>query len=113
MLLLALAASLLVSAGSPHHQPGAANAAAAGVADTTVTAGVGDAALAQPGAHEHHHLNDWAPTLSKRVRPAATTILLGILPARMAAPAVPVHRESAPVSVASVDELSASGVLRV
>jgi len=112
MLLLVLAASLLVSAGSPHHRPGARAAAAAAVLDTAVVAG-GHATGAQQGAHEHHHPNEWAPTLSKRVRPAATVTLLGILPPGGVAVAQAPRREFVLAPLASGDELSAAGVLRV
>jgi len=111
MLLLTLAASLLVSAGSPHHQPGA-RAAAAGAFAATVVAGV-DATGAQPAAHEHHYPNEWTPTLSKRVRPAATVALLGILPPGEVAVARAPRRELVLAPTASGDELSATGVLRV
>jgi len=113
MLLLVLAASLLVSAGSPHHQPGArAAAAAAGAFDAEVASG-GHPTGAQQGAHEHHYPNEWAPTLSKRVRPAATVTLLGILPPGGVAVAKAPRRELVLAPVTSGDELSAAGVLRV
>jgi hypothetical protein len=69
MLLLAFAAGILVSAGSAHHQPGtAATAAVVEIDDVSATSPL--------SAHEHHHGNEWAPTLNKRLRPVATSAVL-------------------------------------
>ncbi|WP_433375800.1 hypothetical protein ACQPZX_06640 [Actinoplanes sp. CA-142083] len=108
MLLLALGASMLVSAGSPHHERDAHTHAVASAAVDVESGG----ASAQPAAHEHEHGNEWVPTLGKRVRPAATTTLLGFLPVRPAAQALAVGRTPVLPSHASND-LSALGVLRV
>jgi hypothetical protein len=107
MLLTALAASLLVSAGSPHHELGAHSHSIA------VAAEPGDVAAAQPAAHEHQHGNEWAPTLGKRIRPAATIGVVGILTARPAAPALMPGRAPSPASHTSGIDPSTLGLLRV
>lgn len=101
MLLVLLGASLLVSAGSEHHtQPTSAVLAA-------------DAPDAQPASgHEHQHGNGWAPTLSKRLRPAATTVSYAV-PARLPAPDQAFHQVKASERLSSGDALTALGVLRV
>ncbi|MET0415754.1 MAG: hypothetical protein ABW022_07010 [Actinoplanes sp.] len=96
MLLLALGAGMLVSAGSAHHAAGAAEAATAGVA------------LA-PLDHEHHHGNEWTPTPSQRLHPVARVALLTMVVALPGAESVPVDG-----SVATTPPpLALSGVLRV
>jgi hypothetical protein len=97
MLLLALGAGTPVSAGSAHPRPGAAAA--------------DDARMAGPqSAHEHHHGNEWAPTLHKRLRPVA---VVGVVPARPTAAVVfgEESRYSIPPPVGDV--LARLGVLRV
>ena len=108
MLLIALAGNVLVSAGSPHHRPGAASAAGAGVADYMV-----DTTAARPSAHQHHAPNEWTPTPSKRLRPAATVTLLGVLPAGASVLALAERRESARAVPVLGAEPSILGVLRV
>lgn len=108
MLLLALGAGVLVSAGSAHHQPGADATASAGV---TVT---DDGALTSPlSAHEHRRGNDWAPTLSKRLRPAVTVALLSVLPPPLTETGVRGNEPTSPVPPPTDDVLAMLGVLRV
>src|SRR4051794_26136596 len=113
MLLLTLAASLLVSAGSPHHELGGHAHTAHAPTTAAVAVASGDGASAQPAAHEHEHGNEWAPTLGNRLRPAATATLLGILPARAAAPVLAAGQTPVPASHASLDDPCARGVLRI
>ncbi|RSM39720.1 hypothetical protein DMB66_58010 [Actinoplanes sp. ATCC 53533] len=101
MLLFLLGASLLVSAGSEHHAQASAAVSAA------------DAVDAQPASgHEHHHGNGWAPTLSKRLRPAATTVCYAV-PVRPPATDQAFHQVNASERLSSGDALTALGVLRV
>ncbi|GAA2642816.1 hypothetical protein [Paractinoplanes durhamensis] len=58
MLVLALGATVVVSAGSAHHAPEAAS---------------------QVSVDVHEHGNDRAPRLSKRLRPATAVTLLSIV----------------------------------
>lgn len=105
MLLAFLGATLLVSAGSPHHE----HAGPVAVATATVV----NEAQASPESHDHQHGNDWSPTLGKRLRPAATVSFLGIVPARVPSAETARRAESVPLSVATGDVLTVLGVLRV
>ncbi|TDO41867.1 hypothetical protein C8E87_5622 [Paractinoplanes brasiliensis] len=99
MILLALSAGVLVSAGSAHHTTGTAEA-------TTVA----DAAVVQaPLDHEHHHGSEWTPTPSHRLHPVATVAAVSAAPARPEADVVPVDESFA----AAPPPLALSGVLRV
>jgi hypothetical protein len=105
MLLLALGASLLVSAGSPHHHEHGDVAVAA--ADT------GDP-VAQPASHDHRHGNDWTPTLGHRLRPAATIALVGIVAARPTdRDPLRSHRVTDAAPPGFGDGLTALGILRI
>jgi hypothetical protein len=107
VLLFALGAGLLVSAGSAHHSEAARQA--------TVTAAV-EAACLQPADHHHQHQSgtEWTPTLGKRLRPAADTPILCVVPARLADLSVIDAAFNAPaVSTSSSDDLASRGVLRI
>jgi hypothetical protein len=80
MLLIALGAAVLVSAGSTHHQPAASAAkspVAAVTTDATVATSPGGTALDAPG-HDHHHGTDWTPNLTQRLRPAAAATTISV-----------------------------------
>lgn len=105
MLLFALAASVLVSAGSPHHVQSAA---------TAVTTVHTDADGASPvTGHDHEHGTEWAPTLGKRLRPAAAVAVVGALPAHLDGPGAPFGTTMSPALVAPGDRLISLSVLRV
>lgn len=101
MLLFLLGASLLVSAGSEHHAGAVVAGSAAVVVDTQPASG-----------HEHHHGNDWTPTLGKRLRPAATAVG-SVVPVRLPSSEQEFHRVKASDRLVSGDALTALGVLRV
>ena len=105
MLLLVFDATVLVSAGSPHH----ARPTAASVAAVYKCA---DAALQSPG-HKHEHGNDWAPTLSKRLRPAGILVLLGTVPASSTEPGAAPDTAVAATGAAPGDRPRSLSVLRV
>ena len=112
MLLLTLGASLLVSAGSEHHRQG----------PTIMVVQEGDTTVAHSGSeptarllseHEHHHGADWAPIPGKRLRPATTVALLGIVPARPAWISGLRAEVAVPAIPPAGDGLALLGVLRV
>ena len=105
MLVAFLGATLLVSAGSPHHERTGSVASA--------SATVVNGPEASPASHDHHHGNDWSPTLGKRLRPVATVSFLGIVPARVPGTEPVLLAESVPLSMATGDVLTVLGVLRV
>jgi len=106
-MLLVLAASLLVSAGSDHHRPGASPTATATVdGDLAV-------ALAVSG-HEHRHGNDWAPHVGKRLRPAADLTVVHMATAGSAQPGTTLSARTAfPAAFSPSGDLTLLGVLRV
>jgi hypothetical protein len=108
MLLFALAGSLFVSAGSPHHQPTVPTA-------MVVAIHTGEAADLSPvSGHEHHYGNDWTPTLTKQPRPAAAVPVICIRPAQPCAPHCPAESATSPASDQSPREgLLLLSVLRV
>jgi hypothetical protein len=107
MLLLALGAGILVSAGSAHHQP--ATVAAAAVVETDAASAAGPLS-----AHGHHHGNQWAPTLNKRLRPVATAAVPGAVAVRPAPTGVGGDGSlSSTASPPTGDVLALLGVLRV
>jgi hypothetical protein len=102
MLLLAIG---LFSAGAA--RPG--HAAVVAGAFTAV-----ETAVATPlSAHEHHHGNDWAPTLSKRLRPVATVPVLGVASARPTTSGVHGGEPPTAAPLPTGDGLALLGVLRV
>lgn len=105
MFLLALGASVLVSAGSSHHaQPMAAG----------ITIMGSEPGGAQPASgHDHKHGNEWAPTFGKRLRLAATAALLGIAAARPHAPGAARDAAACPVFTGPGERLISLSVLRV
>ena len=105
MIVFALAASVLVSAGSAHHARPAA---------TSVTTMHGEAAGVSPATtgHDHEHGTDWAPTLGKRLRPAAAAAV-GTLPARPYEPGTAPDTGTVPTGTAPGDRLISVSVLRV
>lgn len=107
MLLLALGAGVLFSAGSAHHQPGTAAAAA--------MVEVNAASVTSPlSAHGHHHGNEWAPTLNKRLRPVATEAVPGAVAVRPVTAGVRGHESLSSTASPSIDDvLALLGVLRV
>ena len=117
MLLLELGASLLVSAGSPHHEVGGLHHEVDGTYHEPgpwSTAVTGDAAVPQPNSHEHKHGNDWAPTLGKRLRPAVPATLVGTVATQLSAVEPAARPAEAPgLFLAPTDVLRVLGVLRV
>ena len=104
MVVLALGAGTLVSAGSSHHAGGSHSAAAAPQA--------GDVDIVQTSAHEHHHGNDWAPTLGQRLRSApvlTAVVTVGVFTGERSA-VVPATASARPVLG---DGLVSPGLLRV
>jgi hypothetical protein len=107
LMLLILAASLLVSAGSDHHRPDASPTATAAVDD--------DLAVAVPvSGHEHRHGNDWAPSVGKRLRPAAGLTAVHVATAGSAQPGTTLSATTAfPAAFRPSGDLTLLGVLRV
>jgi hypothetical protein len=107
LMLLILAASLLVSAGSDHHRPGMALTVAAAVE--------GDLAVALPvSGHEHRHGNDWAAHVGKRLRPAADLTVVHVTTAGLARPGTTLSATTAfPAAFSPSGDLALLGVLRV
>jgi len=110
MLLLVLAAAVLYSAGSTHHDSPSPTAHRMAFADTAC-APHSHAGESAPD-HEHEHGNDWAPNLTTRARPAGTIVLIATATAAPSPPCLGVSTATS-TAVSRVADLSLLGVLRV